>query len=460
MGFGDRWSVRSRIALFTGTVVALLCIAFSVVLLWSLHVAARETLLQEVTAAGGRVAYLVDHDQVRSVLPPEGRNRLIQVVDPQGRVRAATPAIAGKPAMATFRPPAPLRKAAREVCGGVFGAGRCHIVVAQQVYDDGGDWTVYSAAPVQGFDAPPALLAGLVVGSALVTGAIAYGTRRSVNRALVPVRAIRAELDEINASDLGRRVPVPQAKGEIHDLAQSVNYTLDRLEETLEQQRRFTSDASHELRSPITAIRAQVEDALLAPQESDLREIGPAVLKSLERLQAIASDLLTLARLDAGAPCERESLDLGRLVAAELDVRRPVRRVVSRLYPGVIVRGDRIRLGRLIANLLDNAERHAVTTVHLEVRREDPPDGDPRFRFGLAVLEVLDDGAGIAHDQREFVFQRFTRLDAARSRNIGGAGLGLPIARQIAESHGGSLTIIDSSRGARFLVCLPLSREP
>ncbi|GAB3902931.1 hypothetical protein GCM10027612_68760 [Microbispora bryophytorum subsp. camponoti] len=281
-----------------------------------------------------------------------------------------------------------------------------------------------------------------------------------MNRALEPVRAIRAELDEINASDLGRRVPVPQAKGEIHDLAQSVNYTLDRLEETLEQQRRFTSDASHELRSPITAIRAQVEDALLAPQESDLREIGPAVLRSLERLQAIASDLLTLARLDAGAPCERESLDLGRLVAAELDVRRPVRRVVSRLYPGVIVRGDRIRLGRLIANLLDNAERHAVTTVHLEVRREDPPDGDPRFRFGLAVLEVLDDGAGIAHDQREFVFQRFTRLDAARSRNIGGAGLGLPIARQIAESHGGSLTIIDSSRGARFLVCLPLSREP
>ncbi|GAB3902935.1 hypothetical protein GCM10027612_68770 [Microbispora bryophytorum subsp. camponoti] len=77
------------------------------------------------------------------------------MVDPQGRVRAATPAVAGKPAMATFRPPAPLRKAAREVCGGVFGAGRCHIVVAQQVYDDGGDWTVYSAAPVQGFDAPP-----------------------------------------------------------------------------------------------------------------------------------------------------------------------------------------------------------------------------------------------------------------------------------------------------------------
>ncbi|XVQ83758.1 sensor histidine kinase [Microbispora siamensis] len=446
--------------MFTGTVVALLCAAFSVVLVWSLHVAARESLIREVTAAGGRIAYLVDRGQVGSVLPPDGRDRPVQVMGPQGRVRAATPDMAGKPAMANFRPRPPLRKATREVCDGVFGPDGCHIVVAQQVYRDGGDWTVYSAAPANAFDVPPGLVAGLTVGSVLVAAAVAYGTRRSVKRALLPVRAIRAELDEINASDLGRRVPVPEAKGEIHDLAQSVNYTLDRLEETLEQQRRFTSDASHELRSPITAIRAQVEGALLAPQESDLREIGLAVLKSLERLQAIASDLLTLARLDVGAPCERERLDLGQLVATELDARRPVRRVVSHLAPGVVVRGDRIRLGRLVTNLLDNAERHAATTVRLEVRREDPPDGDPRFRSGLAVLEVLDDGAGIARDQRELVFQRFARLDTARSRNAGGAGLGLPIARQIAESHGGTLTISDSPRGARFLLRLPLSREP
>ncbi|MEU6411469.1 ATP-binding protein [Microbispora sp. NPDC046933] len=446
--------------LFTGTVVALLCAAFSVVLVWALHLTADENLMREVTAAGGRVAYLVDRGQVGSVLPPDGQDRPVQVVGPQGRVQAATPDVLGKPAMATFHPRPPLRKATREVCNGVFGPGKCDIVVAQQVYRDGGDWTVYSAAPVQAFHVSPLLVAGLAVGSTLVTAAVAYGTWRSVKRALMPVRAIRAELDEINASDLGRRVPVPAARGEIHDLAQSVNYTLDRLEETLEQQRRFTSDASHELRSPITAIRAQVEDALLAPQESDLREIGQAVLKSLERLQAIASDLLTLARLDAGAPCEREPLDLGRLVAAELDARRPVRRVVPHLAPGVVVRGDRIRLGRLVTNLLDNAERHAATTVRLEVRREDPPDGDPRFRSGLAVLEVLDDGAGIARQERELVFQRFTRLDTARSRHAGGAGLGLPIARQIAESHGGTLTIIDSPRGACFLLRLPLSREP
>lgn len=462
MGFGERWSVRSRLALFTGTAVGLLCAAFAAVLIWALHLISGEALTHEATTAGDRVAYLVDRGQVGSVLPadPYTRDRPVQVVDPQGRVRAATPDMAGKPPMAAFRPQAPARKESHQVCGGVFGADHCHIVMAQQVYRDGRDWTIYSAAPVRPFRVPPGLVAGLAGGSALVIAAVAYGARRSVMRALEPVQAIRAELDEINATDLGRRVPVPVAKGEIHDLAQSVNYTLDRLEETLEQQRRFTSDASHELRSPITAIRAQVEDALLAPDESDLPAMGQAVLKSLDRLQAIAADLLTLARLDAGAPCEREPLDLGRLVATELSHRRPTRRIVHELAPGVIVRGDRVRLGRLVTNLLDNAERHAVSTVSLRVWREDRVDGDPRFRSGAAVLEVLDDGAGIARDQREVVFQRFTRLDTARSRNAGGAGLGLPIARQIAESHGGTLTIRDSSRGACFLLRLPLSPQP
>ncbi|MBO4275677.1 HAMP domain-containing protein [Microbispora triticiradicis] len=462
VGFGDQWSIKSRVALFTGTAVALLCVAFSVVLVWALHQAASRHLVSEVTAAGERAAYQVERARDGAMLPPESPalKGSVQVVGPGGQVRAATPDMLGKPPMARFRPEAPHLRAVQEICGGVFGPGHCRVVVAQRVYRDGRDWTVYSAAPVRAFDVSPGLVAGLAAGSALITAAVAYGARRSVRRALTPVKAISAELDEINTSELGRRVPVPVGRGEIHDLAQSVNYTLDRLEETFEQQRRFTSDASHELRSPITAIRAQVEDALLAPEETDVREIGEAVLRSIDRLQAIAADLLTLTRLDAGAPCEREPLDLGRLVADELGHRRSVHTMVPRLPPGVTVRGDRIRLGRLITNLLDNADRHAASSVSLEVRRDESPDGDPRFRSGTAVLEVLDDGTGIPGDQRERVFQRFTRLDTARSRGAGGAGLGLPIARQIAESHGGTLTIIDSPRGARFLLRLPLSREP
>ena len=144
------------------------------------------------------------------------------------------------------------------VCNSVFTSGRCHIVVAQQVFHNG-DWTIYSAAPTLPFAVYPGVMALLIAGTVVFTIAVAYGARHTVTRSLKPVDAIRAQLDHIQSTDLGRRVPVPMAKDEIYRLARSVNETLDRLEDVLEQQRRFCSDASHELRSPITAIRAQME---------------------------------------------------------------------------------------------------------------------------------------------------------------------------------------------------------
>ncbi|MEW9529967.1 sensor histidine kinase [Microbispora sp. NPDC049125] len=453
--------MRTRLALFTGVAVAAVCALFSAVLMFAMHRMATNHLIREITAAGEVIAYTVDRGGLDNPLPPIPRNvvRPIQVVDSAGKVVAATSDLQGKPPMASFFPSPPYRHADSVVCDHVFGHGRCDIVVAQEVYRDGRTWTVYSAAPVYPFYTYPAVLVLLTAACVLFPVAVAHGAGRSISRSLRPVDAIRAELDEINSTDLGRRVPVPQAKDEIHRLAESINYTLDRLEDTLDQQRRFTSDASHELRSPITAIRAQVEASLLAPEEADLPEMGDAVLRSLDRLQSIAADLLTLARLDAGAPCVREPVDLSELITAELKTRRPGKRIVRDFAPGVVVRADRIRLGRLVANLLDNAERHARSTVRLSVSRQDAGvSGDPRFRSGAAVVTVLDDGAGIAPDNREMVFQRFTRLDAARSRNAGGAGLGLPIARQIAEGHGGTLKVVDSPEGACFVLCLPLSR--
>jgi signal transduction histidine kinase len=136
------------------------------------------------------------------------------------------------------------------------------------------------------------------------------------------------------------------------------------------------------------------------------------------------------------------------MVGAELD-RRPRRvRIGKDLHKGVVTNCDRLRITRLLTNLLDNAERHATAQMTVIVRN----DGS------TAVLEVIDDGAGIAAEHREVVFERFTRLDAARHRDTGGTGLGLAIARQIAEAHGGTLTIEDSQRGARFVLRLPLSR--
>ncbi|MEV1172198.1 HAMP domain-containing sensor histidine kinase [Nonomuraea sp. NPDC049784] len=452
------YSIRGRVALFTGAAVGALCVVFSTVLLFAINRMATQNLTKEVTAVGELAAYYVDRGEIVNPLPPISQDliRPVQVVDPRGQVVAATKDLQHQPVMAHFSPKGPQRVASAVVCDSVFAAGRCHIVVAQHVYRNG-DWTIYSAAPALPFYVYPSVAALLIGGAVIFTIAVAYGSRHTVTSSLRPVNAIRAQLDHIRSSNLGRRVPVPAAQDEIYLLAQSVNQTLDRLEDVLEQQRRFCSDASHELRSPITAIRAQMEDALLAPEDIELAGLCNAVLPSVERLQSIASNLLTLTRLDAGLPCERRAVDLAELIAKELKNHRMSRKVVQRLTPGVTVMGDQSRLGELIGNLVQNAQRYASSTVTVTLWCGDgDPAADPRFPGGVAELEVLDDGAGIAADQRETVFRRFTRLDTARSRDAGGVGLGLPIARQIAESHGGTLTIQDSDRGARFVVRLPL----
>jgi signal transduction histidine kinase len=226
---------------------------------------------------------------------------------------------------------------------------------------------------------------------------------------------------------------------------ETVNATLDRLEAAYTQLRHFTSDASHDLRSPLTAVRAQVEEALMYPDDTDWPQTAAAVLSGVERLQAIVTDLLALARLDAGAPISHDTTDLAQLVGAELDRSTFKNPVVRTLCNGVSAPVDRLRISRLLTNLLDNADRHANSQITVIVRSEE----------SNAVLEVIDDGVGIAPELREVVFKRFARLDASRSRNIGGTGLGLAIARQIADAHQGALTVEDSERGARFVLRLP-----
>jgi signal transduction histidine kinase len=185
--------------------------------------------------------------------------------------------------------------------------------------------------------------------------------------------------------------------------------------------------------------------------------MGDNLLVSLDRLQAIVCDLLMVARLDAGAPGGHEVLDLSALVAGELSARHSVRKLKPVLEPNVIVEGDPLRLARLLTNLLDNAERHAETSICVAVRKQSADPGDRRFAHGVAVMEVLDDGPGIERDKWEHVFQRFTRLAASRDKDSGGTGLGLAIARQIAELSGGTLTIEAGDQGARFVLRLPLS---
>ncbi|MBP2705526.1 HAMP domain-containing histidine kinase [Microbispora sp. RL4-1S] len=451
-------SIIRRTTLFAGAVAALLSTSLALLLMVVMQHVATRWLSEEVAAAGRRVVTQIEHGDVVADPLASHSSRVVQVVDERGRVVASTPQLKGRPPMAAFTPSG--RQATTSVvCGGVF-RDDCDVVVAQRARHGQADWIVYSASPAIPPWVDAQLAAAMIGGALLLTVGITALGHRVAAVSLRPVTAMRAELDSINATCPDRRVPVPPSADEIHDLAGSVNETLSRLEAALRQQRQFVSDASHDLRSPITAMRTEVEDALAAPGETNVTELGSHLLHSLDRLGGIVHDLLIMAALDSGVSLPPERVDLAQFVVGECAIRRPKKTIECSLQPGVRVEIDRGRLCRLLTNLVDNAMRHAESVVTITVRRE-PGDGpeDGRFPNGVAVLEVLDDGAGIEPQQREHVFGRFTRLDAARTRDRGGSGLGLPIARQIAEMAGGTLGIEDSPRGARFVLRLPAAAD-
>jgi len=320
--------------------------------------------------------------------------------------------------------------------------------------DAGGHATALGVATGPATTVPAVLALG---GAVLLIGLGAYLGRRFAAPTARSVRALSEVLDRIDERSPTGRVPLPRRNGELRRLALSINRTLGRMQAALEHQQRFTSDASHDLRSPITAIRAEVEDALLAPDDRSVTELARTILGGIDRLQATVNDLLMIAQLDARVGGAATRVDLGELVGEELAVRRrsasdAATTIEYSHVPGLVIQADPVRLRRLITNLLDNAERHAASMVSVRVWYE--PAINARSS-GFAMLEVLDDGPGIAPDQRELVFQRFIRLDAARAKDSAGTGLGLAIARQIAEEAGGSLRILGSPRGARFVLALP-----
>ncbi|MCX4674203.1 HAMP domain-containing histidine kinase [Streptomyces sp. NBC_01433] len=287
-----------------------------------------------------------------------------------------------------------------------------------------------------------AMLTGLPVLLVVVAGVTWLVTRR----ALRPVEGIRREMAAITASeDLSRRVPEPDSRDEIARLARTTNETLTVLEASVDRQRRFVADASHELRSPIASLRTQLEVGAAHPELLDV----PGAVADTVRLQTLAADLLLLARLDAGEKPGRTPLDLGALVREEVSQRLGDRIPVTVSVPDTgdcEVNGSRGQLARVIGNLLDNAERHAERLVAVSVSAD---------ANGVSV-EVRDDGAGVPPDERERIFERFVRLDDARSRDDGGAGLGLAIARDVATRHGGTLTVDGAAEGgALFRLRLP-----
>ncbi|WUH78519.1 HAMP domain-containing histidine kinase [Streptomyces sp. NBC_00435] len=442
-------SVRAQATLGASAVVALALGLASFALLGALESNLTMSAQADAERQAVKVAGLAATGRLDPVPPPGRGTDFFQVVDAQGRVLAASPDLTGRPALVPEPPVAP--GTVRDTWkGGRVRQEHRQRVVQVTTLTPKGLVTVYAGTSLRDADtADETMMAVLAVVVPLLVLVVGVITWRVTGWALRPVEAIRAEVAEIGDRELHRRVPVPQTRDEVARLAVTMNATLDRLEAAGIRQRRFIADASHELRSPITVLRTQLEVAQAHPDPALWGELVSGALEDTVRLQDLAADLLLLARLDTSEPPPAAAVDLTEVVRdaarARPGARVPVRADIA---PGVAVRGSTIWLSRLVTNLLDNAGRHAEERVALVLR----VDG----ARGEAVLEVTDDGAGIAPADRERVFERFTRLDDARARDEGGTGLGLAIARDIALRLGGTLAVRDSPKGARLVATLPL----
>ncbi len=438
-------TIRIRVTIIAMIVTGLIAMLVCGALLAVVRLQVNGQLRDELAFTARQVGALAHTGRLTTPIV-SGNPGLIQVQDDQRRVVAASRSLVGLSALRAPRPGAD-QILHRRICPGDH--GRCFTMVSLRVTGPAEPLTVYVLAPEPGIFPRPVLAVLLALGIPVSIGVVGTWRWWNVGRRLRPVELIRAELDEINAADLTRRVSLPARHDEYHWLVTAVNATIDRLEAAVEQQRRLVSDVSHDLRSPITGLRAELEAALLDPEGADLRAALAKTLKNTERLQNIVTELLVLARRDAGLPGRPEHVDLGDL--AEREVARRPRRITAKVdaEPGVVARVSNLDIGRVLTNLLDNAARHADSEVVVTVRRE----------AREAVIEVYNDGDEIAPEDRGRIFDRFTRLTASRERDSGGTGLGLAISREIAFTYGGTLAVADDESGARFVLRLPLLEE-
>lgn len=289
----------------------------------------------------------------------------------------------------------------------------------------------------------------LLVGLPSLLVVVGFTTWKVAGRALAPVERIRAEVDEISVADLHRRVPRPSGRDEVAQLAETMNRMLERLETSHTKQRRFISDASHELRSPVASIRQHAEVASAHPERTTVDELAGTVLAENARVQRLVEDLLLLARSDEKTlDLAMRPVDVDDLVFDEARRLRAATtlRVDTTSVSAARTTGDADALRKVLRNVGDNARRHAGTRISFSLSQAN----------GTVLLAVDDDGEGIPEGERERVLERFVRLDDARARDNGGSGLGLAIVADLVQAHGGQLAIGQSpAGGVRVEVHLP-----
>jgi signal transduction histidine kinase len=443
-----RWSLRVRLTAVSTLALALALAAGALLLVVVLERSLVQAVDQSAHQQADDVAALVRAGHLPDPLPG-GRGTLVQVVDGSGHVRAAS---AGTDRLMPMVDPSRLGRA--RMGSVLFRDGpdvglEGPVRIAGAAADNpNGRMTVLVAVPVsEMIRSVHTVVVALAVGTPLLLFLLAGATWLIVGYALRPVTALREGAEENIRRGRAGRLPVPDARDEVRLLATTLNDMLDRLAAATARQRAFTADAAHELRSPLTSMRTQLEVALHHPDTQDWPETADAVLAETLRLARLTDDLLLLARLDDARRPPRVPLDVGEL-AHEVAARYPEPRVpVTVVAAGPVeVEGVPGDLERVVTNLVDNALRHAASAVTVTVRAE----------ASRAVVTVADDGPGIPAADRERVFDRFTRLDDARDRDGGGTGLGLPIVAEIVRAHGGTVELSDPP-GLTVTVCLALS---
>ncbi|MGC5223996.1 sensor histidine kinase [Micromonospora sp. DT81.3] len=436
-----RAGIRMRITAAAASVVAVALLVGAVAFWLTLRTALYGELASSAEQDAAAFAEQVDQSG-REALPDLDDDRFWQLIDrDSGSVIAASEAAEGVDALAD-----------RE--GGTQGLvvledGDPPFVTAAE--REGGDVIVVAGRSTESADDTLATVGLLLAVAVPLIAAIVAGTTwLAVGRALAPVERMRREVEAVTSTDLHRRVEDPGTSDELGRLARTMNGMLARLEDAQAAQRRFISDASHELRSPLATVRQYAEVAHAHPDRVDAVELSEVVLDEGARLERLVQGMLVLTRADEGAlALTVADVDLDDLLFAEARRLRELGGVdveVSAIVP-VRVRGDASLLRQVVRNLADNAARHARGRVAFA-----------SWQDGASAFFALDDdGAGIAPESRDRVFERFVRLDEARTRDAGGSGLGLAIVREILRGHGGAVRVVESPLGgARFEARLPL----
>lgn len=378
-----------------------------------------------------------------------------QVVDEDGAVIAASANLLDAPPIAD-PPPEGADRSVRTVDGLPHDPAVFRIASVRGT-GPAGTFVVHVAGTRDDIDeSVRSLTRSLVLAVPVIVALLAALVWWLVGRTLRPVEAIRAEVDSIGGHQLDRRVPVPAGDDEIARLASTMNGMLARMQDAAARQRRFVADASHELRSPLTRMRAELEVDIAHPAGADPAATQRSVLDEVVGLQHLVDDLLVLASADDQrnvAPIDElaDIVDLDGVVARAVRTARvrPDVRVEVATIEATPVRGHADQLARAVANVADNAVRHASNVVSISLESTD----------GMLRLAVTDDGAGIPVADRARIFERFARVDDARS--AGGTGLGLAIAKEIVERHGGAIAVdTDHTPGTRMVITLPVARSP